>query len=56
MLRLKPEDYEWLQQEFKKKEKEYRKKYGVETFEQFLPIFIRETLDEMRAAKEIFAV
>ena len=43
-LKLKPEDYAWLKAEFEKS----RKKYGVDTFEQFLPLYLRDAIRKLR--------
>lgn len=39
-LKLRPGDYDFLREEFEKS----KGKYGVDTFEQFLPLFIRDLI------------
>jgi hypothetical protein len=46
VLRLKPDDYGWLREQFEKS----KDKYGVDTFEQFLPLFVRDCVRKARTA------
>ena len=47
-LKLKPDDYDFLRGEFEK----LKGKYGVDTFDQFLPLFIRDLVRKANNKKE----
>ena len=55
IVRLKEADFRWLVEEYGKRKQEYRAKYGVQTFEQFADIFLKELLEKVNAAKKILS-
>lgn len=55
MVRLKEADFRWLVEEYGKRKQEYKAKYGVQTFEQFADVFLKELLEKVNAAKKILS-
>jgi hypothetical protein len=55
IVRLKEADFRWLVEEYGKRKQEYKAKYGVQTFEQFADIFLKELLEKVNAAKKILS-
>ena len=53
VVRIKEADFRWLTEEYDKKKHEYRAKYGVQSFEQFADIFLKELLEKVNTAKRI---
>jgi tRNA(Met) C34 N-acetyltransferase TmcA len=55
IVRLKEADFRWLVEEYAKRKQEYKAKYGVQTFEQFADVFLKELLEKVNAAKKILS-
>lgn len=53
VIRIKEADYRWLVKEYESRKQEYRTKYGVQNFEQFADIFLRELLETVNTAKKV---
>lgn len=53
VVRLKEADFRWLVREYEKRKQEYRSEHGVQNFEQFADIFLRELLERVNAARNI---
>jgi len=53
VVRIKEADFRWLAEEYEKRKQEYRAKYGVQSFEQFADVFLRELLEKVTAAKNL---
>ena len=53
VVRLKEADFRWLVEEYEKRKQEYKAKHGVQSFEQFADIFLKELLDRINAAKKV---
>ena len=53
VVRIKEADFRWLVEEYEKRKQEYRAKYGVQSFEQFADIFLKELLEKVNAAKKL---
>jgi hypothetical protein len=53
VVRLKEADFRWLVDEYEKRKQEYKAKHGVESFEQFADVFLKELLEKVNAAKKI---
>jgi tRNA(Met) C34 N-acetyltransferase TmcA len=56
VIRIKEADFRWLGEEYEKRKQEYRAKYGVQTFEQFADVFLKELLEKVNAAKKILTI
>jgi hypothetical protein len=56
VVRIKEADFRWLAEEYEKRKQEYKAKYGVQSFEQFADIFLRELLEKVNAAKRILTL
>jgi tRNA(Met) C34 N-acetyltransferase TmcA len=56
VVRIKEADYRWLAEEYEKRKQEYKAKYGVQSFEQFADIFLKELLEKVNAAKRILTL
>jgi tRNA(Met) C34 N-acetyltransferase TmcA len=55
IVRLKESDFRWLVEEYGKRKQEYKAKYGMQTFEQFADVFLKELLEKVNAAKKILS-
>lgn len=53
VIRIKEADFRWLAEEYERRKQEYRAKYGVQSFEQFADIFLKELLEKVSAAKKL---
>jgi hypothetical protein len=53
VVRIKEADFRWLVEEYENRKHEYRAKHGVQSFEQFADIFLKELLEKVHAAKKI---
>lgn len=53
VIRIKEADFRWLAEEYEKRKQEYRAKYGVQSFEQFADVFLKELLEKVSAAKKL---
>ncbi len=53
VIRIKEADFRWLPEEYEQRKQEYRAKYGVQSFEQFADIFLKELLEKVSAAKKL---
>jgi tRNA(Met) C34 N-acetyltransferase TmcA len=53
VVRIKEADFRWLAEEYAKRKQEYKAKYGVQSFEQFADVFLKELLEKMNAAKKL---
>jgi len=56
VVRIKEADFRWLAEEYEKRKQEYKAKYGVQSFEQFADIFLKELLEKMNAAKKLLTL
>jgi hypothetical protein len=56
VVRIKEADFRWLAEEYEKRKQEYKAKYGVQSFEQFVDIFLKELLEKVNAAKRILTL
>lgn len=56
VVRLKESDFRWLVDEFENRKEQYKAKYGVQTFEQFADVFLRELLEKVNSAKKILTL
>ncbi|MGI0027792.1 MAG: hypothetical protein ACREAD_08145 [Nitrosopumilaceae archaeon] len=55
-INLKESDYVWLKREYKKRKQEYKVKYGVNTFERFSDLFLKDIFTRLNSAKEILTL
>lgn len=53
VVRIKEADFRWLVEEYENRSLEYREKHGVQSFEQFADIFLKELLEKVNTAKKI---
>jgi hypothetical protein len=53
VVKLKESDYLWLEDEYKKRNREYREKYEIYNFDQFADHFIKDIFDKLNSAKQI---
>jgi hypothetical protein len=53
VVRIKEADFRWLVEEYEKRKQEYRAKYGVQSFEQFADIFLKDLFEKVNAAKKL---
>lgn len=53
VVRIKEADFRWLVEEYENRKQEYKAKYGVQSFEQFADIFLKELLEKVNAAKKL---
>jgi len=53
VVKIKEADFRWLAEEYEKRKQDYRAKYGVQSFEQFADIFLKELLEKVNAAKKL---
>ncbi len=56
VVRLKEADYRWLVDEYEKRKLEYKSRHGVQSFEQFADLFLRDLLEKVNAAKKILTL
>jgi hypothetical protein len=56
MVRLKESDFRWLVGEYENRKQEYKAKHGVQNFDQFADVFLRELLEKVNAAKRILTL
>jgi hypothetical protein len=56
VVKLKESDFRWLVEEFENRKEQYRAKYGVQNFEQFADVFLRELLEKVNSAKKILTL
>jgi hypothetical protein len=42
--------------EYSKRKNEYKTKYGVQTFEQFADVFLKELLEKVNVAKRVLTL
>lgn len=56
VIRLKESDFEWLQNEYKKRKGSTANKFDVPTFDRFADLYINELLEKIRAAKAILTL
>ena len=56
VLRLKESDFRWLVGEYETRKQEYKSKHGVQNFEQFADLFLKELLDRVNEAKRILSL
>ena len=55
VIRLKQSDFEWLREEYKKRQKT-KTKYDIASFERFADVYLNELLEKVKTAKEILTV
>lgn len=53
IIRIKEADFRWLVEEYEKRKQEYHAKYGVQSFEQFADVFLKELLEKVRSARKL---
>jgi hypothetical protein len=53
VVRIKEADFRWLVEEYEKRKQEYRAKYGVQSFQQFADVFLKELFEKVNAAKKL---
>ena len=53
VVKIKEADFRWLAEEYEKRKQEYRAKYGVQSFEQFADVFLKELLEKVNVAKKL---
>jgi hypothetical protein len=56
VIRLKESDFRWLVDEYEARKQEYKSKHGVQNFEQFADLFLKELLDRVNEAKRILSL
>lgn len=56
IIRLKESDFRWLIEEYETRKHEYKTKYGVQSFEQFADVFLKELLEKVNQAKRILTL
>lgn len=56
VVRIKEADFRWLAEEYEKRKMEYRAKYGVQTFEKFADVFLKELFEKVNAAKKLLTM
>ncbi len=56
IVKLKESDFLWLEQEYGRRKEEYRKKFGVNSFEKFADVFIKEIFEKLNSAKKILTM
>lgn len=56
VIRLKQSDFRWLVEEYESRKAEYRTKHGIQNFEQFADLFLKELLDKVSEAKRILTL
>ena len=56
VVRIKEADFRWLVEEYENRKQEYKAKYGVQSFEQFADIFLKELLEKVNAAKKLLTL
>ncbi len=56
VVRIKEADFRWLVKEYENRKQEYRAKHGVQSFEQFADIFLKELLEKVNTAKRILTL
>ena len=56
MVRLKESDFRWLVEEYENRKQEYKAKHGVQNFDQFADVFLKELLEKVNAAKRILTL
>ncbi|HSF49780.1 MAG TPA: hypothetical protein VLA74_03390 [Nitrososphaeraceae archaeon] len=52
VVNIKESDFLWLQEEYKKKNEEYREKYSVYNFDQFADLFIKDIFEKLNQTKK----
>jgi hypothetical protein len=53
VIRIKEADFRWLAEEYEKRKQEYRAKHGVQSFEQFADVFLKELLEKVSTARKL---
>ena len=53
VIRIKEADFRWLAEEYESRKQEYRTKYGVQSFEQFADIFLKDLFEKVTAARKL---
>jgi len=56
MVRLKESDFRWLVDEYEKRKLEYKTKHGVQNFDQFADVFLRELLEKVNEARRVLTI
>jgi hypothetical protein len=56
VIKIKEADFRWLAEEYEKRKQEYRTNHGVQSFEQFADVFLKELLEKLNAAKKILTL
>lgn len=56
IIRLKEADFRWLAEEYNRRKQEYKTRYGVQNFEQFADVFLKELLEKVNQAKKILTI
>lgn len=56
VIRLKESDFRWLVDEYEKRKLDYKSKHGIQNFDQFADMFLKELLEKVGAAKRILTL
>jgi hypothetical protein len=56
VLKHRESDFRWLVEEYKNRNEKNQYDHGVQTFEQFADIFLKDLLEKMNAAKRILTL
>jgi hypothetical protein len=56
IIKLKESDFRWLVNEYDSRKNEYKTKHGVQNFEQFADIFLKQLLDRINEAKRVLTL
>src|SRR5437867_12324948 len=56
VVRIKEAVFRWLVKVYENRKKAYRAKHGVQSFEQFVDIFLKEVLETVKTAKRILTL
>ncbi len=56
LVKLKESDFLWLEEEYAKRKEEYRKKFGIYSFDKFADLFIKEIFEKINSAKKILTI
>ncbi|MCI0563840.1 MAG: hypothetical protein MN733_35645, partial [Nitrososphaera sp.] len=51
VVRIKEADFKWLVEEYERRKHDYKSKHGVQNFDQFADVFLRELLEKVNTAR-----
>jgi hypothetical protein len=55
-IRLKESDFLWLEEEFKRRKEDYKRRFGIIEFDKFADIFIKDIFDKLNMAKKVLTM